>query len=700
MSTQLYEETHFALKVSCLFKEYPLGLESVVALRDVNLEVPAGDFVAIMGPSGSGKSTLLNLLGCLDKATSGEYFLSGRNVADLSDDELAELRASEIGFVFQSYNLISQLSLRENIEVPLQYCRGSHLSNEENRHKVLAEMVGVEDRLLHRPSELSGGQQQRAGIARSLANEPAFLLADEPTGNLDTATTEEILNLFESLNQQGRTIVMVTHEEDVARRARRIIRLKDGEVEYDKVLRPLKTPFSQVVKTSGHKNFSQPKKFSVSGILHGLRLGFKSLFLHPLRSLLTALGVFIGVASVIWLLAIGEGISRKAQAEIAGLGANNIIVASDRPPSKERKGKSYYFPYGVTKADTEKWMATIPGISKIYPTRELNRRRFSYLHRFHSGELLGCTADFRELHDLHLIHGRFLNQTDYAEKNKVCVLAQTIASALFPYENPLEKQIHVDGDYFRVIGVVQKREDFKDKGNMGYKEQFSDNVYIPLSTLWQRVFDYYSRGTGGSYLLSKATVRVESIDQVLPVAEVIRQTAKSDHGGIEDFKLTVPLELMARAQNARMLFIGMMGLIATISLVVGGIGIMNIMLATVTERTREIGIRRAIGARKSDITRQFLAETIVLSVVGGFAGILGGLMCGPVYLGVIKLAETFFPKLMESMPSAMDGMVPTVVGWSIPLAFCIAVSVGVLFGLYPARKASEMDPIKALRHVA
>ncbi len=696
----IHEEDAFAIRVSDLGKEYPLGEESVVALTGINLDVPMGDFVAIMGPSGSGKSTLLNMLGCLDQPTSGEYFLRGRNVAELTDDELSALRANEIGFVFQSYNLISQLSLQENIALPLQYSRGQHVSADALHFKSLADRVGIADRLMHRPSELSGGQQQRAGIARSLANEPAFILADEPTGNLDTATTGEILDLFDTLNQQGRTVIMVTHEEEVARRARRIVRLRDGRVESDEVLRPVQGALPPGKATPAGGFLSRSSGFSFSGLLQGLYLGFKSLLLHPLRSLLTALGVFIGVASVIWLLAIGEGISRKAQAEIAGLGAHNIIVASDRPPSKERKGKSYYFPYGVTKADTEKWMATIPGITRIYPTRELNRRRFSYLHRVHSGELLGCTADFRELHGLHITRGRFLNQTDYEEKNKVCVLAQAVSGALFPYEDPLEKQIHVDGDYFRVIGVVEEREDFKDSGNMGYKEKFSDNVYIPLTTLWQRIFDYYSRGTGGSYLLSKATVQVKSLDQVLSVAELIRQTAKEDHGGIEDFKLTVPMELMARAENARLLFIGMMGLIAAISLLVGGIGIMNIMLATVTERTREIGIRRALGARRIDITRQFLAETVVLSVVGGFTGILGGLLCGPAYKGVLKGMEMFFPKLMESMPPAMNGMEPTVVGWSLPLAFGIAVCVGVLFGLYPARKAAGMNPIQALRHVA
>ena len=696
--TQENAEDSFALRAYGLCKSYPLGDESVLALGDIDLDVPEGDFVAIMGPSGSGKSTLLNLLGCLDKPTSGDYWLGGRNVADMDDDELADLRAREIGFVFQSYNLIAQLTVGENIEASLLYGGSNSHNDEADLCQILSEKVGIADRMKHRPSELSGGQQQRAGIARSLVNEPSFLLADEPTGNLDSSTTAEILDLFEELNGQGRTIVMVTHEEEVANRARRIVRLRDGAIESDEVLRPVIKDEEYLIKQ--RTSYERGIPISIGGITQSLRMGLKSLLLHPLRSLLTALGVFIGVASVIWLLAIGEGISRKAQAEIAGLGVNNIIVASVRPEPQDRKGKSSYYPYGVTKADSEKWLNTIPGIAKIYPTRELNRRRFSYLDRQHSGEVLGCTSDFQELHDLQVTSGRFLNSTDNTERNKVCVLAQTVAYELFPYEDPLDKQIHVDGDYFRVIGVVGKHENLEDENRMGYREEFSDNVYIPLNTLWQRIYDFYSRGAGGSYLLSKATVRVESTDKVLSVAEVIRQTAKEDHGGMEDFKITVPMELMARAENARLLFIGMMGLVAGISLLVGGIGIMNIMLATVTERTREIGIRRALGARRSDITRQFLSETVVLSVVGGIAGILGGLLCGPAYRGVLSVMERFFPKLMESIPPAMDGMQPIVVGWSIPLAFCIAVGVGVLFGIYPARKAALMDPIQALRHVA
>ena len=671
-----------------------MGDEKVIALDNISLEVPEGDYVAIMGPSGSGKSTLLNILGCLDRPTKGNYLLSGESVEKMNDQELSALRARSIGFIFQSYNLIPYLNVVENISLPASYEKKSSLDFE--RAEELAKIVGLGDRTSHRPLQLSGGQQQRVGIARSLSNDPSFILADEPTGNLDSKTTSEILELLEDLNQKGKTIILVTHEEEVASCARRVVRMKDGSIISDE--RNSDPKIQDLKENAETKSYVDRTNHLKRAFQNLLKSAIQSILTHPLRSILTGLGVFIGVVSVIWLLAIGEGIANQAEGEIMELGANNLIVSSKRPPEEERSSKgAYFYSYGLTENDYFKISQTVPHISASYPTRELNNRTIFTKAAKTRGELLGCLSNYRDLHNLVLTKGRFISEEDNYRGAEVCVLASSLAKMLFPFGDSLGKPVNIGGNLYTVIGEVAPRTNLNDSGGLGFKELFEDNVYLPLSTHWSKIFDYYYRGYDGSNLVSKITLTIDDQSKLLTVAQMIRDLLQKDHG-MEDYQVAVPLELMEQAERAKMTFVALMGLVAGISLFVGGVGIMNIMLATVTERTREIGIRRAIGAKQSDIIFQFLAETIVLTGMGGIAGILAGLLCEPAYSTILDFMETLAPTLYESLPPSMQGMKPVLVPWSLPLVFGVAVITGLIFGLYPARKASQMDPVEALRH--
>jgi putative ABC transport system permease protein len=438
------------------------------------------------------------------------------------------------------------------------------------------------------------------------------------------------------------------------------------------------------------------------------QLGVKSVLLHPLRSLLTVLGIFVGVSSVIWLLSISEGISIKAQEQIASLGADNIIVRTVRPNSLPSDNNAPV-PFGLRWDDYRRLQA-IPTVRSALPIREIPRT-FYYQHRTVNGRLVGCTPEYAEVTRLQVARGHFIADAEVYHKDNVCVLAHEIARQLFPYEDPIGQAVFMDDansqTYFTVVGVMRPRASSAGIGGSLAAEDFNFDVYIPVTTLQVRLGDFIVQSSSGTFSaeivqLSQITLRVDSLQHVEETAQVVENALARFHPTrpeMKDYTVVVPLALLNQARTTRMLFMIFMGLIAAISLIVGGIGIMNIMLATITERTREIGIRRALGAKQSDITRQFLVETVVLSVAGGATGILGGLTCGPVVRGLRWLLERFLrPETLQNLPEVMRSVEPVVIPWSIPLAFGISVGIGIVFGLYPARRAASLDPVEALRH--
>jgi putative ABC transport system permease protein len=445
------------------------------------------------------------------------------------------------------------------------------------------------------------------------------------------------------------------------------------------------------------------------------QLGIKSLLLHPMRSMLTVLGIFIGVASVIWLMAIGEGISLKAQEQIESLGANNIIVRTVKPanPDMISANRRNLPVFGLKRDDYDRILradkrAKTPAIVASMPVREI-RRNFAAGPREVDGRLVGTTPIYADMSHLDMDRGRFLSDVDNQQALMHCVLSSSVAEKLFPSEDPIDQTIRIQGNQndtgfpYKVIGVVKPRGATAGIGGSFAGGDFTNDVYIPIETLWARMRDVVMTRRAGTFEgelveLSQMTLQVYGRKVVKETAEIIRLTLEQTHKDKEDFVVVIPLTLLEQAETTRIMFNVFMGLIAAISLLVGGIGIMNIMLATVTERTREIGIRRALGAKQGDIIRQFLVETIVLSVVGGAVGVVVGLSCRPVTIFVMGIIKTQMPEMIQALPAIVQDIEPVIVPLSIPLAFLFFVVIGVVFGLYPAYRAAMMDPIEALRH--
>lgn len=626
-------------------KQYGEGELATQVLHDINLVINRGEFVAIMGSSGSGKSTLMHLLGCLDRPSGGQYRLLGRDVASLSGDELAALRRDTFGFVFQSYHLLGGLSARENVEVPALYS-GLSRAERKARAEQLLTTLGLENRLGNKPSQLSGGQQQRVSIARALMNGGDIILADEPTGALDSHSGAEVMALLTGLARQGHTVILITHDPKVAAQADRRIEISDGRIIADPG--PVTAREDTAVPV-------RPRPGSLATeLLEAVRTAFRSLHSNLFRAALTLLGIVIGVASVITMLAIGNGSQQQVVQSISAMGSNLLLVRPGAPNQWGRRATST-----LVAADMEAIREVANVAAAVPEIGGAATLRFGNLD--HSPEINATSADFPAARQWALSAGTFFTADDEQSYATVAVLGQSVVDALFPDTDPLGQYVMVNNILFQVIGVMAP------KGASPWGQDQDDVVFVPYTTGGLRLF--------GQQFLRSITVSVDDVARIGDTEAEIHRLLLARHG-VEDFQIRNMSSIIDTVSATTRTFTWLLGSIAAISLLVGGIGVMNIMLVSVTERTREIGIRMATGARQRHILQQFLTEALVVSALGGAIGVVLG-------LAAAALVGRFEIPVYFSLSPVL-------------LAFGCAFVTGLVFGWLPARKAARLDPVIAL----
>jgi macrolide transport system ATP-binding/permease protein len=638
-----------------------MGDVEVPALKNVSLTIKEGEFVAIMGASGSGKSTLLHILGLLDKPTSGTYRLVNEEVSKLSDDELASFRNKFLGFIFQSFNLLARVPANENVALPRIYSTNKKFLSDEI---TLLKKVGLGDRLYHKPNELSGGQMQRVAIARSLINDPFLLCADEPTGNLDSKSTVEIMDIIKELNATGITIIMVTHEPDLAQQAKRIIRLQDGEIIKDERTRNDVSDTGLVNKSHILEN-KKHSAFNMARVNDYFKQAIRSLLSNKTRSLLSILGVLIGVTCLIAMLALGRGAQEDVKKQMASLGSNILMVT----PGSAQRGGVHLEAGSVTRLTIEdsEQVKQIPGVSAVAAYANGNGQ-VVFGAKNATTRIVGTTPDYVTVKNAAPAVGRFFNEKETIAREKFVVIGKTVKDNLFGSDNPIGEFIKIRKIDFMVIGVLPE------KGSSGWRNE-DDQVVIPLNTAMYRVM--------GKEFIDNMDVQVSESGLMDRVTARIKKLIMQLHRLPPEKENSIDVRNMAEIQKTVtgmiQTFSYLLGSIAFISLLVGGIGIMNIMLVSVTERTREIGLRKAIGASNKDIMFQFVIEAIAVCTAGGILGVI---------LGVA----------ISLILSKFAGWSTYVAASPIVIAFGFSFCIGLIFGLWPARKASKLNPIEALRY--